>query len=248
MLDLWNLMEKLGTCESGKCKIPCLCSMCTKGDESLCKTHTSVDEVVSGFYSEYDAFTVRSHDSFDLYMNTNVTDFGLSTIKDRKRELGRNEYCIRPSCRSSGGSILSRCEARDKIIQCKKTKNCSCPSCPFCIAIEVQKFSGIPNDCKDCLNELDDHEAHHLVIHPKCKFCESITRQSNDFKDSDEFEFWHNQSILKEKDDKTCYKCNKILANKKSCRIHVRETHFLDKIECTECEFTTSYERSMKRH
>jgi len=119
------------TCESGKCKIPCLCSMCTKGDESLCKTHTSVDEVVSGFYSEYDAFTVRSHDSFDLYMNTNVTDFGLSTIKDRKRELGRNEYCIRPSCRSSGGSILSRCEARDKIIQCKKTKKLLMSVLPF---------------------------------------------------------------------------------------------------------------------
>ena len=232
------------TCKEGKCIIPCICQMCVNDATDICQVH-EVNYVASGFDPEIDAFTVRSSDTIDI-----------SKVKLDKYD--SNKLCLRDSCRQGikftegrlkdePVPIVERTLYKEDILKCTGNE-CECPCCPFCKTVQVIKFTGIPKDCKDCMTDLEDHEAYHFVVQEDCKFCKYICKEANDFENKDIFDFWCENRMIRYQDRLTCHICD-IEFNDIDTRIkHVRDTHRIDPFKCSLCDFETKYNRDMKRH
>ena len=73
----------------------------------------------------------------------------------------------------------------NKCINTKTGQFCKCTNRPYCKTVQIIKFIGIPNNCDKCTIEVYYHEANHLVVHDKCKFCDYIVYEANEFKNKD---------------------------------------------------------------
>ena len=169
-----------------------------------------------------------------------------------------NKYCLSKSCRNgvkyaSGKSkgepvkIVDRYLGEENILKCTET-DCECPQCPYCKTVQLIKFTDIPNNCQDCQLDLDDHEAHHIVVHDYCKFCDYITKEANDFECKDEFDFWTENEIIRNQDLLTCHLCEREFKSVQTRIRHLKEIHGEEYFECECCDFLSIYKQNMKQH
>ena len=249
------------TCEDGKCIIPCLCAMCNGGEDihrMLCSEHTDVNLVSSGFDPETDMITVRSADTFDL-AKTDV-EFDL---------YDSNKYCLDAECKNGvrykkgenkGDPMMAMDRmdgwkfTKDTVKKCSNTETdqaCNCPNCPYCKTVQIIKFTGIPTDCDECTEDLYDHEANHLIVHDKCKFCDYIVNEANNFENKDEFSFWKENAMIRNQSYLTCYICYKEFALIGNMKEHQRTIHHKTEQKgyvCGYCGNRSLYKRNMNYH
>ena len=232
------------TCVEQNCDIPCVCILCVHGPTSECTEH-EVNIISSGFDAKNNLFTVRNADSYNLG----------HIVLDK---YDSNKYCLSKSCRNgvkyaSGKSkgepvkIVDRYLGEENILKCTET-DCECPQCPYCKTVQLIKFTDIPNNCQDCQLDLDDHEAHHIVVHDYCKFCDYITKEANDFECKDEFDFWTENEIIRNQDLLTCHLCEREFKSVQTRIRHLKEIHGEEYFECECCDFLSIYKQNMKQH
>ena len=74
-------------------------------------------------------------------------------------------------------------ETVNKCINTKTGQFCKCTNCPYCKTVQIIKFTRIVT--VKCTEELYDHEANHLAVNDKCKFCDYIVYEANEFENKD---------------------------------------------------------------
>ena len=248
----------LYTGEDGKCLIPCLCSMCNSSEDTSCPEHVEVNSTSSGFDPETDMITVRCADTYPLIKSKVELD-----------SYDSNKYCLDAECKygvrydkgeHKGEPMLASDRmdgwelSKDTVKKCRNAKtgqSCNCPNCPYCKTVQVIKFTGIPTDCDECTEDLYDHEANHLIVHDKCKFCDYIVIEANDFENKDEFSFWKENAMIRNQNDKTCHICHTEFKWTRSMKEHLNNIHHtMEQKEyvCDQCGKRSLYKRNMNYH
>merc|ERR1712129_263204 len=114
--------------------------------------------------------------------------------------------------------------------------------------VEIIKFSGIPNDCEDCEDQLKEHESYHFVIHNDCKFCNFIDMRADPFSHHSNEELKLKKEDENDLDQHVCHICIKGFHSIHERRRHVKEVHSSTPIPCEYCEFETDYIRNLRSH
>ena len=247
------------TCKSGKCKIPCVCDHCANTEEGLrfleCSEHTNIDRKQE-FDQDKHLSSVRNSDSLQLNhrrFGDGLLPYGgmpnLDIDGANKRCVYFNKHKVPISERYDDPTHKKPISERYDDPPNPACNRCPCPTCPFCKIILIIKFPGVPKDCEQCVTDLCNHEAYHLIEHYNCKFCSAIGETYNDTRNNKEF-FTHLWNISADA-YYNCQECGKEFSDVKNKQQHIRFVHkgyLIPDIKCKQCEFTTKYQKSMNSH
>ena len=192
-----SLDRILYTCKLQKCIIPCVCMICNGFVE--CEEHPEI--LHPGFFHrEKHLFTVKNADSFNINYNEENLEFF-------------NKRCTNRTCEGIHGNHWESCGPG----------GCTCQSCPLCTSVDVFKYPGAEADCKECKEDLLDHEAYHFIYHYKCRFCRESRIRFQDV--LDELDYWNDHYEARDQESRSCKFCYKILFDKSTLRRHINTVH-----------------------
>ena len=214
------------TCTGHKCKIPCVCDNCVTGNVQ-CIEH-QVDQSME-FSQKHDLFSVRNSDSFNMNYRCPM-DHGVRLFLNINGLILTNDPKLQriPHTRWMNNLI---------------TGNNNQP-------IDIIKYPGIPNKCDECVDDLLNHEAYHLIDHHLCKFCNPIIRQTYEDITTNQ-EYFTNQWDRRYDELFSCKICGTSFSTLKDKKKHIEFIHNREskvKIKCKKCKFTTIYQKNMNEH
>ena len=110
-------------------------------------------------------------------------------------------------------------------------------------------YSGIPFDCKQCSEDLLEHQSYHLVFHTRCRFCRYDLRPFEQRSIVTFKEYKDCMEVVDFSDERTCEYC---LVKSKSEMERIKHEEImhknLSKFKCKQCDKTYSNNTSLKYH
>ena len=110
--------------------------------------------------------------------------------------------------------------------------------------------AGIPRSCKDCTNDVLEHQVLHLVFHLRCRFCRHAIRPFEHYKMMEDNDFKAADRKLNTIDERTCSDCLKQLTTRYKRVQHEDIVHNKaeKRFKCDRCEKSYSNENALSYH